>query len=150
VSLVKRRTHVIIHHSADKDDYGLDFDNYLDFHTRVRIWRDIGYNYVNEEVEGHVINIVGRSLLIPGAHCPGMNAKSIGFCFAGNFSREAGPSDKRIHDAVRRVIVPCMVYHNIPIEHVMPHRAYAKTECPGNFFRWSALIKEIKETLDGV
>lgn len=140
-------SHLLIHHSADPDDYGLDFDNYLDFHTRVKIWEDLGYHGVNEDVEGHSINIFGRPLTMQGAHCRGMNTKALGFCFAGNFSLGPGPSDRRIIDATRRVIIPWMIYFNILIEKVEPHRKRGKTECPGTFFRWDKLIEEIKNGL---
>lgn len=145
ISIIKKRnwSHLIIHHSADKDDLGLDFDNYLDYHVRVRMWQDLGYHGVNEEVEGHSINIYGRPFTRIGAHCRGMNSKSLGFCFAGNFNLEAGPKDARIIDAVRRVIVPWIMYWDIPVEKISPHRKYAKTDCPGKLFRWDKLIKEI-------
>lgn len=143
---------IIIHHSADPDDYGLDFDDYLDFHVRIKRWRDIGYNAVNEEVEGEVINIFGRPPTMPGAHCPAnyMNFRSLGFCFAGNFSKKSGPSDARILSATQRVIIPWMIDYDIPIEHIRPHRYYMKTECPGKFFRWDKLIAEINGALNGV
>lgn len=144
--------YMIIHHSAAQDDNGLDYDNYLDFHVKVRLWLDIGYNAVNEEIEGRSVNIFGRPLTIPGAHCPAlrMNYLSYGFCFAGNFNKIPGPSDQRILDAVRRVIVPVMLQYNIPIDHVRPHRYYMKTDCPGKMFRWDKLIGEIKGAIDGL
>jgi len=139
--------YIIIHHSADPDDQGLDFDNYLNFHTQIRKWKDLGYHAVNEQVEGHSINIFGRPFTMVGAHCRGMNAKSLGFCFAGNFNLGPGPSDARIIDAVRRVIVPWMIICKIPIQKIKPHREHGKTDCPGKRFRWDKLIGEIKNAL---
>jgi len=141
---------ILLHHTADPDDYGLDFDNELDFHTRIKLWKDLGYNFINEEVEGHSINIVGRPLTMPGAHCLKLNAKYIGFAFEGNFSKISGPSDRRILDAVRRVIIPLMIYYDLPVEKIEPHRKYYKTECPGKFFRWDKLIGEIKAGVNGL
>ena len=140
---------ILVHHSADADDYGLDFDNELDYHTRIKLWKDLGYHALNEEVEGHVVNIFGRPMTQEGAHCPvqGMNFKMLGFCFVGNFSKTPGPSDRRIIDAVRRVIIPWMIYYDLPVERVLPHRRYMKTECPGKLFRWDKLIGEIKNAV---
>jgi len=137
-------THLIIHHSADPDGNGLDFDDYLDFHTRIKLWPDIGYHALNEEVESNVINIYGCPLTKPAIHCPGMNSKALSFCFAGNFSLKPGPSDKRILEAVHRVIIPWIKFYKIPLENIQPHRKYIKTQCPGILFRWAKLIEEIK------
>lgn len=140
--------YIIIHHSAGTDDNGLQFDNERDFHTLIKEWRDIGYHFINEMVEDNSINIVARPLTMKGAHCKGiMNVKAMGFCFLGNFEEKRGPSDRRIIEAVRRVIVPFMHINEIPIENVAPHRKYSKTACPGKYFRWDKLIAEIENGL---
>lgn len=136
--------YIIIHHSAEIDTPALDYDNYLTFHQNILKWRDIGYHIVNEEVEKKVINIMGRPLTEIGAHCRMMNDKAIGICFAGNFNLVNGPSDQRIKDCVRRVIIPLMKIYSIPIKNILPHRDFARTDCPGKIFRWEVLIREIK------
>lgn len=135
--------YVIVHHSAGGDDNGLQFDDERDFHILIKEWKDIGYHFVNELIEDDIINVVARPLTMRGAHCGGMNSKAMGFCFLGNFEEKRGPSDRRILEATRRVIVPFMHIFQIPIENVGPHSRYNNTACPGKYFRWDKLIAEI-------
>jgi hypothetical protein len=136
--------YIIIHHSAEIDTPYLDYKSYYTFHTNVLKWCDIGYHVVNEEVTDNIINIFGRPLTQIGAHCRTMNEKAIGICFAGNFNEMAGPSDARLTDCVRRVILPLMAIYKIPLKNIRPHRDFARTDCPGKLFRFDALLKEIK------
>jgi len=136
--------YIIIHHTASTDDNNLQFDNERDFHELIRGWQDIGYHFVNEAVEDNAINVVARPLTMMGAHCKGMNEKAIGFAFIGNFDKERGPSDRRIIEAVRRVIIPLLKYFDIPIENIKAHRDFNATDCPGKLFRWAKLIGEIR------
>jgi len=138
---------IIIHHSADPDGNGLDFDNEYEFHTRVRHWPDIGYHALNEINEGYIINVIGRPMDNFGIHCRGKNHSHLGFCFVGNFDLVPGPSDARILSAVCRVLVPWVKIYNIPLENIQPHREYCDTSCPGRLFRWDKLIAEIKNGL---
>lgn len=86
--MVKRRkpTEYIIVHCSDTPpvlDYGVE--EIRRWHREERGWTDIGYHYVirrNGKVE------VGRPKDTIGAHCLGLNDRSVGICLIGG---KAGP-----------------------------------------------------------
>ena len=99
-------------------------------------WRDIGYHVGIENVNNDYYEVLmGRMWDEPGAHCPekGMNRRSVGVCFIGNFDQEPPPEDQW-KQGVRLVKFLMLCYH-IEAECVYGHREFAvyKT-CPGEAF----------------
>lgn len=137
-------THIIIHHSATPDGGFLDYDAIRMYHMRKRGWRDVGYHFIIEAVGGVYVAIVGRPLTERGAHCRahGMNRKAIGVCFVGNFSLVRPPT-LMLEVGVKRVIRPMMVAFSIPKSHILGHRDFAATECPGLHFDMERLREMI-------
>jgi N-acetylmuramoyl-L-alanine amidase len=102
-------------------------------------WMMIGYNLgIEEGTEGLVLKY-GRSLVIPGAHCPqmNMNRQSIGICVIGNYDR--APLDE---ERYKMLVTLCqdikLVY---PKAKIMGHHeveGVLKT-CPGKKLPMDAL-----------
>lgn len=85
---------IIIHCAATYPNMDIGVKEIRQWHVRDNGWSDIGYHYVirrNGTVEQ------GRPLTIPGAHCAGRNARSIGVCLVGGL--EKIPSGKSISTA---------------------------------------------------
>ena len=71
--------YIMIHCAATRADMDIGAAD-IDRWHRQRGWRKIGYHYVirrNGEVE------TGRDMDAVGAHCKGMNDKSVSICLVG-------------------------------------------------------------------
>jgi len=126
-------THIILHHSLTKDGQVVNFNAIHRYHTYTLGWADIGYHIIIENQRGMVNAILGRMLDEIGAHCLGMNTKSIGICMVGNFDVDPPPGE--IWNKCLRVCRSFMKIYNIPKENVQGHREYASYKsCPGDLF----------------
>ena len=127
-------THIILHHSTNKDGDTFDWNSIRDYHTKVKGWNGIGYHFGIERVNKHYEIIFGRMPHRTGAHCraKGMNRKSIGVCFMGNFELHPVPPDQWAA-GVRLVRWLCSVLA-IPSKRVLGHREVGATLCPGKYF----------------
>ncbi len=124
------KEYIILHHSATEDgSYYRDFDSLLRGHL-ARGYRDIGYHYVIEKVQGELAVIPGRAEWEVAAACPGRNSDSIHICIIGNFE-ETIPSDE-IHLLVAELCKNIMIRH--PIKAIYGHRDHYPTLCPGRHF----------------
>jgi N-acetylmuramoyl-L-alanine amidase len=77
-------------------------------------WNDIAYHYVvrrNGEIE------CGRMESEKGAHCPPMNAHSIGVCWVG----QGAPSDAQ-RAALVRIVRELRGRYSVPVHRVFGHR----------------------------
>lgn len=72
-----------------------------------------------------------RALTDIGAHCFGMNASSIGVCFAGNFDLTL-PTEAQMQAWYKLYGDLLKRYPNIP---TYPHRKYANKTCHGRLLR---------------
>lgn len=131
---------ILLHHSLTKDGEVKDFDAIKRYHIETNGWKDIGYHWIIEKVNGKVVVIKGRDESIEGAQCKeqGMNRKSIGICFVGNYDLGELPQDmfvvgvELVKDIRKR-------YGNLEIE---PHSKYATYKtCPGKMFQIDKFIK---------
>jgi N-acetylmuramoyl-L-alanine amidase len=143
---MNRPEYIILHHSASPDHETLkDFDAIRRYHIDHNGWRDIGYHFVIEDVDGAAQVFSGRPVDQNGAHCPGMNQKSIGICMVGNY--DIAPPPAHLVDGLITVLTELMSEYKIPVEKILPHRAAAQpghaTACPGKFFP----MDEIKRRL---
>ena len=69
---MKDFTHIIIHHSASKDNKTtMSYDDIVNYHVLQNGWRDIGYHFVVEKIENKAVVLVGRGLDQSGTRLPG-------------------------------------------------------------------------------
>jgi len=133
-----RWDHVFVHHSAGSDTDSIEADEYRRHHLSLG-WRDIGYHFVVEQVEGRGFwPIGGRPLNMVGSHCPGWNKRALGVCLAGNFTLEP-PRREQLEVAAKLVAGLCDAF-NIPTDHVHQHRWHRATECPGDAFPFDEFL----------
>ena len=83
---------IIIHCSATPEGKHFTAADIRRWH-KAQGWSDIGYHYVIL-LDGTVQE--GRPISQPGAHCKGMNARSIGICYIGGLAADGKtPKDTR-------------------------------------------------------
>ena len=136
------KTYIVIHHSASSDHCTLkDFDSIKRWHVEHNGWRDIGYHWVIERVNGKLTAIPGRPEWDTGAHCPGRNTDGIGICVVGNF-QETVP-DPEIYPVVANMCKQILARHTI--REIGGHRDYTATACPGQHFN----VEKIRQLVKG-
>ena len=124
------KEHIVLHHSATSDGIVYkDFDSLLKGHL-ARGFRDIGYHWVIERLNGELVAIPGRAEWDTGAHCPGKNEDGIGVCVVGNFEKEV-PSEE-LYQFVAKHCRGIISRH--PIKSITGHNHYCPTLCPGKNF----------------
>lgn len=123
---------VIIHHSATKDKGTLDWSGIYNYHVNTRNWVDIGYHFGIEKVNGEYQILTGRPLGVQGAHCKrhGMNSRSIGICFVGNYERTTVPDE--MYDVGIKLIAGLCQTTLCNSQMIFPHKEFTNTLCPGN------------------
>ncbi|MEM1203277.1 MAG: peptidoglycan recognition family protein [Acidobacteriota bacterium] len=141
-----RWTHVVLHQSATADGPTADTANFRRHHVKVRKWRDLGYHFVVEKVGDGYEVLAGRPLNVPGAHCPGMNRRGVGLCFAGDFTNASPPADQL--EVAARFLAGLCAQLGIPLENLVPHSAYLSTACPGEAFPVEELRSRVRGYLD--
>lgn len=134
---MKRRTVaptlICIHHSLTADNVLLpDVDAIRRYHVETNGWDDIGYHYLVERVKRGVKVEIGRPISFEGAHCPAINATSIGICLVGNY--DLAPPDKEMLDALADLVRELMSDNNIPSSGIHFHNEYSTKSCPGKLF----------------
>lgn len=138
---MSEKKYIVLHHSATPDGLVLkDFDAIKRYHIEVNGWRDIGYHWVVEHVNGVLKTIPGRAEWDTGAHCIGRNQDGIGICVVGNFQEET-PSEE-LYRFVAELCRDIMSRH--PIREIGGHRDYYATACPGKNFDVEKIRKLVK------
>jgi hypothetical protein len=133
-----RPTHIVLHHSATRDGSTYSWGAIRAWHVETLGWDDNGYHGGIERItdsaqrDSYAV-LYGRPVTEMGAHCRGMNSKSLGFCFVGNYD-EREPDQAMIEEAARRVLVPWMIQHGIGPQQIVGHRDYSSKTCPGARF----------------
>lgn len=133
--------YIIIHHSASKDHGTLDFVGLRDWHVNHNGWPDIGYNFVLEDINGRYTAIMGRHPNDIGYHCSGMNHKSLGICFVGNFEKSMPPVDQ--WNLGVRLVRWLLEKYNLSTHRVEGHRYFKATACPGKNFNMQKFKDDI-------
>ena len=143
------RAYIMIHHSLTKDGQVVDWKAIKRYHIKTRGWRDIGYHYGVEEVNGIYQVMLGRDLNTSGAHCKhsNMNRLAVGICVVGNYDNRA-PSMESLNLLAAAVVVPLMRKYDIPIENIVRHHDYTPYKtCPGKMFPMLVLKKLCRKML---
>ena len=121
-------TVIITHHAASMPWHTADdvnkwhYARWPNFKSERGFWT--GYHYVIDK-NGQITNT--RYEYEEGAHTIGMNLRSIGVCFMGNFDKEY-PTGAQIASWDRLYKELLTRYPSIP---VVPHRLYANKSCHG-------------------
>lgn len=98
-------------------------------------WADIGYNFC---VGDTAVIYEGRGWNRQGAHAPGFNGNSIGFCFMGDFTSVLPPVAAR--NVAQAFIICARDWGRLTTTYrLLGHRQATATACPGN-----ALFAEIQ------
>jgi hypothetical protein len=160
-----RPSYIVIHHSATPDGRTFDAEAIRRFHTSWRDggeivtheeaaalkakgvtvtppWKDTGYHFLVELVDGRPQGIVGRPLTMSGAHCIGRNNDSLGVCVIGNYDR-IEPDAEVLDYLVSHVLKPLMETFNIPRERILFHREMEVKTCPGKRFTKQMILSRL-------
>ena len=140
---------VILHHSLTKDGITVSWGAIRDWHTGIHPdspldYDDIGYQFGIELINKAYEILVGRMMDQHGAHCyqEGMNKRSIGICFVGNF--DIKPPNQEMWDKGLNLVRSLMRVFNIPEENIRGHRDYATYKtCPGAKFDLNLFRSEL-------
>lgn len=109
--------------------------NIQNFHMNSNGWADIGYNFC---VGGDGNVYEGRGWGRQGAHAPGYNNQSVGFCFLGTFSN-ALPVLAARNNAQQFFRCGVALGHVASNYWLIGHRQAIATDCPG-----TVLFNEIR------
>lgn len=126
---MRKINRIIIHCSATPEGRDVSVDDIRRMHVKENGWADIGYHYVIT-IDG-VIH-AGRPIELPGAHCRGCNATSIGICYIGGVARDGiSPRDTRT-PAQREALVSLVrqLRSMFPDASVHGHNEFAAKDCP--------------------
>jgi N-acetylmuramoyl-L-alanine amidase len=142
-------TKLIIHHSLTKDGKVVDWTAIRRYHIQTKGWDDIGYHWGVENVGGFATLQKGRPENVIGAHCLGMNDKSIGVCSVGNYDLTE-PTEWTLKVLANLCADICRRY-NLKPEDIEPHHKYASYKtCPGTKFSMMKLRQMVARRLGGV
>ena len=135
--------HIIIHHSLTKDGRTVSWDAIRRYHVGKLYWHDIGYHFGIERVGRRYEILCGRMMTDHGAHCIGLNGRSLGICFLGNFDNVPPPAEQ--WDLGVRLAKALATVCRIPVANVRGHRAYATWKsCPGLRFDMGLFRRQLE------
>ena len=118
---------IILHCTATPAGREVSVDEIRRWHIE-RGFSDVGYHYVIH-LDGTVS--YGRPLPLPGAHCKGHNAHSIGVCYVGGCDKQMRPHDTRT--AAQRTAMLQLVRHlkqQHPKATIHGHYDFDRKACP--------------------
>lgn len=133
---------IIVHHSLTSDGASVSWGAIRKYHVETLGWRDIGYQAGIELVNDKHEVLIGRMWNEVGAHTIGMNDKSIGICFVGNYDVDMVPDGIKQKGLV--FIRFLQDLYRIPNQNIKGHCEYAPKTCPGkNLMEWVRAIRTI-------
>jgi len=94
--------------------------------------------------------VTGRPERCEGAHARGYNSY-LGIALVGDFSTHLSSGHRAVaarptHAQLAALVRLCCYLrqkYSIPLQHIMPHNAVSRTECPGDGFEFSQLLAAI-------
>jgi N-acetylmuramoyl-L-alanine amidase len=133
---------VIIHHSFSSDTQLDNWKAIKEYHIKKRGFRDVGYHFGIEYINGKLEYQIGRALDWNGAHCIGCNQTHLGICLVGCYD-EKEPSQEQ-YQAIIDLIKLLKKYFDI--KEIFGHREMIEKfrneplkSCPGWKFDFSKL-----------
>lgn len=134
---------IIIHHSLTRDQQVVDWQAIRNYHLSLG-WRDVGYHYGIEMVNGTPEILLGRFETQRGAHTRqrGMNSRSIGIMICGNF--DLAPPPVTMWPKAIRLVRDIQFRYDIGKEFVVGHNHFADYKsCPGKKFNMEKFRDEL-------
>ena len=135
---------IILHHSLTKDSETVSWQAIRRYHINDLKWRDVGYHYGIELVNGQHEILVGRMQNDSGAHCKqmGMNRQSLGICFVGNFDDGKPPHEMWVMGL--KFVRSLMDVFSIDRKAVLGHRELCDYKsCPGFYFNLNKFREQL-------
>lgn len=128
-------SHFVVHHTdgpfvscATQAACDQMMRNIQNFHMNTNGWADIGYNFC---IGDTAIVYEARGWNRQGAHSPGFNSRSIGFCFMGAFHNVLPPAAAL--SAAQAFVICSRDWGRLTTTYrVLGHRQDIATTCPGN------------------
>ncbi len=124
---MRQITQIILHCSATPAGVHYTLHDIDHWHQQ-RGWNGCGYHYIIL-LDGTIQQ--GRPLEIPGAHCMGHNAHSIGICYIGGLDAQGNPSDTRTPE--QRNMLWSLIQSlkkRFPKATIHGHNEFAPKSCP--------------------
>lgn len=142
---------IVIHHSLTKDGREVSWGaiRWFHMHDPKYMFTNIGYHggielVASGEHEFYEV-LYGRPWDIQGAHCPAVNATSLGFCFVGNYDLIA-PPEPMLDQGARFLAEWCRLLA-MAVESILPHSQFEPKTCPGTAFDMDALRGKVLDYL---
>jgi len=139
--------YIVMHCSATEDSGTVSWQAIRRYHTGTLGWSDIGYHFGLELVGDQFEVLAGRPPSKKGAHCKaaGMNSRSIGVCFVGDYDT-AKPPPEMVALGANYVAGLCETL-GIPVENVIGHSEVEdRKTCPGLMFD----MDDFRKTVEGM
>ena len=119
---------IIVHCTGNKRNSTITARDIDRLHRYERGWQGIGYHYLILP-DGTIEQ--GRPLTLPGAHCKGHNAESVGIAYVGGLGDDGRPANTLTEEqklSLRTLIAALCTL--LPIRQLAGHRDYANKACP--------------------
>lgn len=136
---------VVLHHSLTTDSDTVSWKAIEKYHKEVNGWKDIGYHFGVEVINGEAYALVGRPEDKDAAAVKeGMtNRHGIHVCIVGNFDK-VEPTQAVLDCLVDRILIPVMRRWSIPGNAIRLHREFNATKsCPGKKFPLAKVLQMV-------
>jgi N-acetyl-anhydromuramyl-L-alanine amidase AmpD len=135
---VSKIRELVVHHSAVAPSAGPA--RIAQYHVKNLDWPGIGYHYVVSD-DGIVYET--NRLTTVSNQSAGMNTRSVGICFLGNFNKKSPPPAQIQSGA--HLLAWLMQELDLDLDAVKGHREHMQTACPGHQWlggeRWKQMLR---------